>query len=157
MGQNDSVDVRWGLPIRSDIVSFIHCEHFLEHLEYPNDARTFLQECFRALRPGGEFRLIVPDANKYISAYATRDKNFWLSLSDLGGATEKFSTVVEIMNQAFRMGGEHRFAYDKKTLSHILYQAGVKKIEESNYSPKDKIDLGDSWRLTESLYVTAEK
>ena len=150
-------DVRWGLPVKNASVTHIHCEHFLEHLDYPDDAKKFLKECHRALKPGAEFRLIVPDAQKYIRAYSKEDTKFWGSLKDLGGGPVPFDTEIEIMNQAFRMGGDHLFAYDTRTLKHALAQAGFHEVSENTYSPQEHLDLPDSWRLIESLYLTVVK
>jgi len=149
-------DVRWGLPFRSDTVERIHCEHFLEHLEYPRETKSFLGECYRILKPGGELRLIVPDAEKYIQAYVRRDLAFWKNLSDLGGTPVPFETEIEIMNQAFRMGGEHLFAFDSKTLRLVLSNAGFSKIELGDFSSL-YLDQHDAWRRVESLYLTARK
>src|SRR5262249_4964457 len=64
------------LPIASETVRHIHCEHFLEHLCF-DDARAFLHECYRVLEPFGSLRIIVPDVEKYMRAYATDDKTFF--------------------------------------------------------------------------------
>ncbi len=147
-------DVRWGLPLKTASVSAIHCEHFLEHLDYPHDADRFLRECRRVLVRGGEFRLIVPDAAKYIHAYSKKDSRYWQALQDLGGGPRPFETEIEIMNQAFRMGGDHHFAYDRVTLQKALQRAGFGEIETSDHAPDRFQDQSDKWRLVESLYLT---
>src|SRR6476646_6503755 len=38
-------------------VDSVYSEHFLEHIP---DARSMVAECARVLRPGGEFRAVVP-------------------------------------------------------------------------------------------------
>ena len=38
----------------------LYSSHFLEHLRDP-EARSFLRECMRVLKPGGILRLVVPN------------------------------------------------------------------------------------------------
>ena len=52
-----SLDMREPLPFSDDSVSIIYSEHFFGHLDYPNVAKMFLQECFRVLELDGIFRL----------------------------------------------------------------------------------------------------
>lgn len=147
-------DVTWGLPFPTGSVSAIHCEHFLEHLDYPVDAQFFLRECRRVLAPGASLRLIVPDARKYLMAYSRSDDAFFSSLSDLGGAQDRFQTEIQIINQMFRMGGDHLYAYDLKTLTLLLRESGFDSVQESTQGAS-AADLPESWRPLESLYVEA--
>lgn len=150
-------DIRWGIPFKTSTIEAIHCEHFLEHLSYPQESQPFLKECQRVLCMGRGCRIVVPDARKYISAYAQMDRGFWGSLKDLGGASSPFSTEIEIINQAFRMGGEHCFAYDRRTLTHSLNQAGFRAVLPRGYQPKRYLDQTHQWRQQESLYLYALK
>ena len=70
------LDVRNGLPLSNDSARHIHCEHFLEHLEF-SEARRFLCECARVLDHAGTMRLIVPDLERYVIAYAKNDHSFF--------------------------------------------------------------------------------
>ena len=148
-------DVRWGLPFESGSVRRIHCEHFVEHLRFPDEVMPVFAECHRVLEPGGELRVIVPDAARYIRAYAERDVAFFDAMRDLGGAAQPFETEIEIVNQAFRMGGDHQFAWDVAVMRRRLERAGFERIEETGYDPARFIDQGDEWRRRESLYVVA--
>lgn len=56
----DRFDVRQPLPFADASVDFVYHSHLLEHLAL-DDARTFLRECFRILKPGGTIRMAVPD------------------------------------------------------------------------------------------------
>jgi predicted SAM-dependent methyltransferase len=150
-------DVRWGLPLDAGSARRIHCEHFFEHLRFPDEVMPALAECYRVLEPGGELRIIVPDAARYIAAYAARDAAFFDAMRDLGGAAVPFETDIEIVNQAFRMGGDHQFAWDLPVMRRRLEQAGFTDVEETGYDPARFIDQGDEWRRRESLYVVAYK
>jgi predicted SAM-dependent methyltransferase len=150
-------DVRWGLPFENGSVRRIHCEHFFEHLRFPDEVVPALAECFRVLEPGGELRIIVPDAGRYIQAYARHDAAFFESMRELGGAATPFETDIEIVNQAFRMGGDHQFAWDFPVMQRRLSAVGFEHVEETGYDPARFIDQGDEWRRRESLYVAAYK
>jgi len=150
-------DVRWGLPLEAASVARIHCEHFFEHLRFPDEVMPALAECFRVLEPGGELRIIVPDAARYIQAYAHGDARFFDAMRDLGGAAVPFETEIEIVNQAFRMGGDHQFAWDFSVMRRRLESVGFERVEETGYDPARFIDQGDEWRRRESLYVAAYK
>ncbi|MBU2101906.1 MAG: methyltransferase domain-containing protein [Candidatus Omnitrophota bacterium] len=153
------LDATKGLPFGSGAVKHIHCEHFLEHLEYPA-AKKFLQESYRVLERTGSIRIIVPDAEKYFKAYYEKDTSFFDKLKYLGGTAQPLRTNIEIVNQMFMMGGAHRFAWDFETLALMLHESGFSEVRKSAFgdiSPELDIDGSDEWRLLESLYVTAFK
>ena len=152
-------DLLDGNPLRDGTARHIHCEHFLEHLDYSH-AKQFLSECYRILESGGSVRLVVPDAEKYIRAYCSNDEEFFEKLKFLGGSAEPLRTKIEIINRMFRMWGCHQFAWDFETLSMALGEAGFTEIQKSEYGDIGEelnIDGDDSWRRLESLYVNAKK
>ena len=53
-------DVVAGLPVASGAVDGVYCSHILEHLA-SEDVDYALVETMRILKPGGVFRLVVPD------------------------------------------------------------------------------------------------
>ena len=153
------VDVRNGLPFDDSSVRHIHCEHFLEHLDF-SDAKGLLVEFHRVLTSDGTLRLIVPDAEKYCCAYAHNDTQYFKKLEDLGGVTVPFETPMQIINQMFRMEGAHRYSWDFATVSAALEDAGfftsVRSFQHDVRAELD-IDGSDWWREIESLYVNASK
>ncbi len=147
------------LPLADGSVKRIHCEHFLEHLDY-DSAPAFLGECHRVLELGGTLRLIVPDAEKYISAYAASDTDFFSALRFLGNASQELETKIIICNQMFRMGGDHKFAWDFETLNLACCNAGFSKVSRSTWQagPAEiQIDGLDDWRPLESIYCEIER
>ncbi len=152
-------DFRNPLELDNRSVRHIHCEHVLEHLEY-DEAVSFLRECHRVLTENGSLRVIVPDAEKYLRAYAAEDGSFFAPLRRLGNATEPLETRMAIINQMFRMGGAHCYAWDFEDLARALHAARFKRVEKSSLCdvPPDLcIDGTDDWRPHESLYVNAFK
>lgn len=61
-------DITRGLPVSSDSCSGIYCSHVLEHLAL-EDLDTALKNTFRYVKPGGVFRLVVPDLEHMARAY----------------------------------------------------------------------------------------
>lgn len=57
------VDIRKPLPFPDGSVDRIFAEHALEHVTH-REAWSFLEECWRALRPGGGVRLAIPDVHR---------------------------------------------------------------------------------------------
>ena len=61
-------DLRRGLPFDKAACDVIYHSHLLEHLTDKN-ARSFLSDCFRVLKPGGILRVVVPDLEGISRAY----------------------------------------------------------------------------------------
>lgn len=147
------------LAIADGGVRHIHCEHFLEHLDYEAACR-FLRECYRVLEPSGSMRIIVPDAERYMRAYCKNDAEFFSQLIHLGGHNEALIPKNRVCNHSFRMGGDHRFAWDFETLQHAASEERFSAVIRSRHDDADvpyRIDGQDWWRPVESLYVNLRK
>ncbi len=152
-------DLRRPLPLSDGSVRHIHCEHFIEHLEY-DEALAMLCEFHRVLEPGGTARVICPDAGRYFRAYCEQDQAFFAALSRLGGATVPFELPIEIINQMFRMGGSHRWAWDQVSLARGLNRAGFVDVRQSSFAAVGEggeNDGRDEWRRIESIHMIARK
>ena len=155
-------DLNDPLPFDTASVKAIFTEHFLEHLPY-KEACRLLSECHRVLAPGGRLRIVVPDGEKILKAYAAGDR--WLL--DIANSEEwrivrseigrPFATPMEVVNEVCRQSGEHKFLYDFETLALILASANFSKIERSSLltSPLPELQIDQKWRGQESLYVEA--
>jgi len=51
------------LPIKCGSADLLYSEDFIDQLEL-EDARTFLRECHRILKPGGVVRILTPDLER---------------------------------------------------------------------------------------------
>ncbi len=143
-------DARRKLPFRSGSASMVYSEHFFEHLEYPEEAMSFLAESFRVLAPGGLFSVGVPDTELCLRAYAAG--NF--SPQDLGlPAVDWCTTPMQSLNFLFHQGGEHKQLYDFATLAKVLQTAGFTEIRRREFDPS--LDSED--RRVGTLYVDARK
>jgi predicted SAM-dependent methyltransferase len=156
-------DCRKRLPFPDGSVRGIFCEHFLEHLDYSEEAPHFLHECLRVLQPGGVLRIIVPDAEKYLHAYTAPG---WEELAALRPLEEgntdhyykcRYRTKMELINLVFRQGHHHKYAYDFETLDFLLHRYGFAYVIRQEFGQTLLPGLGiDSIeRATESLYIEA--
>ena len=143
----------------------IFSEHFLEHIDYYETAPFFLRECFRVLQPGGTIRIIVPDAGRYLKAYA---QDGWIDIEKLRGLLPghkdpyfwtNYKTKMELVNMLFRQFGEHKFAYDFETMHVLLKKVGFSNIRQTEYgiSADPALAIDQQEREHESLYVEANK
>jgi SAM-dependent methyltransferase len=164
-------DCRTTLPLSDGSASGIFTEHFLEHLDYYEEAPRFLTECRRVLQPGGTLRVLVPDGEKYLLAYGAGDLGAMERFSPLVGLDPEsdiapfslersvlpFRTKMEVINFHFRQSGQHRFSYDFETLSGLLADCGFDSITRSGFGDSRHPDLAidSEQRAPESLVVEA--
>lgn len=158
-------DARKRLPFPSDSIKGIFAEHFFEHIDYTEEAPHFLRECYRVLRHGGVLRIIVPDAEKYLTAYV---KGGWQEFQKVRPLDDrlrdnyygwKYNTRMELINHVFRQGQQHKFAYDFETMEFLLKQNGFTDVRKQAYgrSIMTELCIDREIRQTESLYVEAIK
>ena len=155
-------------PFKDSTWDVIYSEHMLEHI-YVDKVPHLLSEVFRILKPGGLFRVTVPDLEihaknyiqkndqffepiitKYKSRWNTKKSKYWLIRSN-GGA---------FMSRAVQRFYRHRWMYDFETLSSCLKEVGFSKVSkmtcgESKISAAGQMDRHD--RAFETLYIDAVK
>lgn len=164
-GINCLWDCRKGLPFQPGSVKGLFAEHVFEHLDYVSEVPVFLAEAFRTLQQGGTIRLIVPDARKYLVGYMSDD---WSDLVKtrplLPGNCDPFSrrrfdTKMELINEVFRQGTEHKFAWDLETMMLVMGRVGFTEIRqcEVGVGRDPHLVLDSPNRAPESLYVEATK
>lgn len=148
-------DLRRKWPLRSASAKYIFSEHVFEHFGYPDEIGHVLHECHRVLRPGGVLRVIVPDADRYLRAYADNDEDF---VRRVGGDSV---SNLSLVNTMMRENGFHRYAYNYSELEEVLKRAGFTSISHSSLGASEhrelNLDLDNGQRDLESLYVEAVK
>jgi predicted SAM-dependent methyltransferase len=148
-------DLRRKWPLRSGSAKYIFSEHVFEHFGYPDEIEHVLHECHRVLQPGGVLRVIVPDADRYLRAYAENDENF---VRQVGGDSV---TKLSLINTMMRENGFHRYAYNYSELENVLKRAGFSSVRPSSLRASEhrelNLDLNNGQRDLESLYVEAVK
>jgi predicted SAM-dependent methyltransferase len=148
-------DLRRKWPLRSGSAKYIFSEHVFEHFAYPDEIGHVLKECYRILKPGGVLRVIVPDAERYLRAYADDDEGF---VREVGGDVASKLSVVNVM---MRENGFHKYAYDYGELESVLRNAGFRKVTRSELKASShdelNLDFNDPQRDLVSLYAEAVK
>jgi predicted SAM-dependent methyltransferase len=158
-------DCRRGLPFSENAVAAIFSEHMFEHFDLDTEAKPFLQECRRCLRPGGVIRLVVPDAGAYLGSYGQSWESFarirplYCVENRWKDKWEVYSTQMQLINYVFRQDYEHKYAYDEETLILILRNAGFSNIVRQSYGISLDSEMAPDRedRSSESLYVEAVK
>ncbi|NOX90120.1 MAG: methyltransferase domain-containing protein [Calditrichaeota bacterium] len=146
------LDLRQSVPLPDNSCSMIYNEHFLEHLDYPEPAFSFLKECYRLLEPGGVLRIGVPDTEWPLKEYCqtSGDKSYYDYAEELWDPSW-CKTKLEHINHHFRENGSHKFAYDFETLKRALEEAGFQQIKRSDFDPS----IDNEKRKLGTLYVRA--
>ncbi|MFN8625556.1 MAG: methyltransferase domain-containing protein [Candidatus Binatia bacterium] len=153
-------DIRRRLPFRDAQVKRILAEHVIEHLDFRDDVPQVFREFWRILEPGGTVRIVVPDAERFMSAYVKQSASEFQELGwDLEHLPSDIYTPAHIVNLVFHQNGEHLFGWDFTTLELALRKAGfprvVKQSFEISLDPHLAIDQDQHRHY--SLYVEAVK
>jgi len=145
------VDFSRSLPFPDQSFGGVFCEHVLEHFSL-EDGERLAREAQRILRPGGCFRVIVPDAERVLRRYFDAPDEL-VAWRGEGG-----ETAMEIVNLYFRQRYEHQFLYDWPTIEKMLLRTGFETVCRSAFGQKGHcppITLDDQKYEWESLYVEA--
>jgi SAM-dependent methyltransferase len=143
-----ALNVNRGLPFADGSARLLFASHMLEHLYYPQEALRFLAECRRVLRPGGRLRLVVPDIELYVRAYAERDDAFfadrrrtWEGLPEGRTHLEEFLSYAGAGPDPAAFLDSHKYGYDFATLSRLLALAGFEDVRRSSFMGSDLPEL----------------
>ena len=151
-----------GLPAEKETLDFVYHSHFLEHLSYV-DGLKIIGEIFSALKSGGRHRIVVPDLEKYCRSYLNRQDDFLMHYQKTL-SVEQFKDYVTsgalFISQLYEHG--HKMGWDFETLCETLKKAGFKNIERQEFSKGDfpdleKLEIGDLFRVEESMVIECEK
>lgn len=132
-----------GLPIEQNTADAIFACHVLEHL--PRTAVPMaLKNTFRALKPGGVFRLVVPDLAWRISEYQRRavennPRAADIFLADcMLGMNDQANGIADRIRLLYG-NSRHLWMYDYPLLEALLLSSGFTKIR--------RCEMGDSPEL----------
>jgi predicted SAM-dependent methyltransferase len=127
-------DVIKGLPVPAQSAEVVYCSHVLEHMSL-DELRVALRNVFSYLRPGGTFRLVVPDLEQLIKTY----------LADPGaGAASRFmqdsylgeknvTRGLNAMPSALFGRARHLWMWDYKGMAEELAAAGFTSIRRAQF------------------------
>jgi predicted SAM-dependent methyltransferase len=143
------MSLRWGLPFRDGSAHRVYFALALEHFYYEHDALAVLRDVRRVLAPGGVLRIVVPDLEKYVRAYAAGDDAFFTAHKRFWSWAERMHTPMDYLQgmsgsgMGRGSGGffDHKMGYDFATLSRLLRDAGFAAIERRDYMQSEHVEL----------------
>jgi SAM-dependent methyltransferase len=134
-------DIVEGLPLADNSVDAAYASHVLEHLALA-DFRLALRNTFRMLKPGGVFRLVVPDlaarARKYVAMadHGGTDASSWLMRTTYLGEEQR-PRGLQARARSLLGNRAHRWMWDAGSLSEELRQAGFVAIRPCRFNDAD--------------------
>jgi predicted SAM-dependent methyltransferase len=132
----------------------------VEHLDFIDDIPRVFAEFHRVLEAGGAVRIIVPDAERFLRAYASGEAAAWRELGlDLDHLPPGMTTPMVMLNHVFHQGGEHYFGWDFTTMESALRQAGFAQVIRQRFgvSIDPELAIDQPNHAPYSLYVDAVK
>jgi predicted SAM-dependent methyltransferase len=145
-------DVIKGLPIPQQSVDAIYCSHVLEHMTL-DEFRLAIRNVFSYLRPGGTFRLVLPDLEQLIKNYMNDSTagaaSRFMQESFLGEQT--FVRGLKAMPTALFGRSRHLWMWDYKGIAEQLAAAGFTDIRRAELG--DSLDSRFSEVETESRWA----
>ncbi|HUG40834.1 MAG TPA: methyltransferase domain-containing protein [Longimicrobiales bacterium] len=136
------LDVGRRFPFDDGEVEAVYSSHVLEHL--PRSAAVNLvRESRRVLRPGGVFRIAVPDLDRLVAAYSPEDPDGWMEL------------LLETSQP--RAKNRHHWMYNAVSLRALLAGAGFREITRREYREGECPDVERVDIRPDSLFMEAKK
>jgi putative methyltransferase (TIGR04325 family) len=123
-------NLRNGIPLPDSFVDAVYHSNLIEHFT-PADARAFVGECLRVLRPGGILRIAAPDLEYITRCYLENlDK---ARQGDAVGAERYEWSVIELLDQLVRhtSGGEMLRYWAQKDVpaeDYVLRRVGTEYL-----------------------------
>jgi SAM-dependent methyltransferase len=150
-------DLRRSLPLENDSCQLVYSSHFFEHLDYQHGV-ALMRECHRVLKPGGVFRISLPNFRGLFQAYLAGDDDY-VGLIDICAELPQLEPGTELLVDHVNFGvyqnGEHKWIYDEDKVVLLLKRLGYRSASQTSFQAG--IDPDDPIRRKYSFYVEAVK
>lgn len=140
-----------GLPIPEGGCEAVYCSHILEHLSLL-DFRLALKNTWRILKPGGRFRLVMPDLENHIWQYTQNSTPeaaiLFMEATCLGHKTRPRSVSRALLEAVG--SNYHLWLWDYKSLMPELLKAGFVNIRRARFNDSEdprfkEVEEQDRW------------
>lgn len=132
-------DIVKGLSVTPESCTGVYCSHVLEHLSL-NDLRAALHNTKRILRPGGIFRLVLPDleysARQYLSNHSNGAALVFMRETGLG--RERRPNGFKGFIESWLGNSHHLWMWDYKSIEPALRSTGFVDIRRALFG--DSLD-----------------
>jgi len=155
-------DIVNGLNVSKNTYDGIYCSHVLEHLSY-FDLKKALHNTYEYLKPGGIFRMVLPDLEILCREYVNEvnKKNPKSSLrfmnDSLLGVTERKRGLKQIITNMLG-NSKHLWMWDYYSLSEELREVGFSDIRRCKFNDSNdemflRVEEKDRFRNCLSIEV----
>ncbi|MGI8510645.1 MAG: class I SAM-dependent methyltransferase [Gemmatimonadaceae bacterium] len=157
-------DILLGLPVPRGSCAGVYCSHVLQDLPL-DQCRLALQQTFELLRPGGLFRMVLPDleysVRKYIESADPLAAMLFMREGKFGVevAPRRLSTKLARSLES-SLGSRQRWMWDFKSLAYELKQAGfssIRRCEAGDAADPVFADVEDPRRFQYALAIECAK
>ena len=142
-----AINLDWGLPLPTGSARYVFVAHLLEHLFHPTQSSRLLSEIRRVLAPGGVVRIVVPDIERYLRAYANADEAFFAERRRQRGLPVELTNLETLLPYAGAgatpdaLFEHHKFGYDFTTLARAVERAGFVDVRRCGYQQSPHTEL----------------
>jgi hypothetical protein len=162
-------DVRYGnivkgLPLAAGSASGVYASHVLEHLSY-GDCIQALGNTYRLLRPGGIFRLIVPDLESAAQQYleqlkgrSTEANDFFMESTSLG--RKESIRGIGAWLYSLLNSSRHLWMWDYPAMAQALEGQGFRNIRGCKFNDSEDpmfARVEDQLRFDGALAIEARR
>jgi predicted SAM-dependent methyltransferase len=153
-GVDVPADILAGLPLEADQFDYVVAIHALPEIPIREQDRA-LRELHRVLRPGGILRLGLPDLDKAIRAYQTKDVDYFFLIPDEMAKTISGKMITQLLWYSIS-----RCMFTTEFATELLERGGFRDVQgcgfrKTNSSFPGIVELDD--RECESFFVEATK
>jgi len=154
-------DIVRGLPVPPESCAGIYCSHVLEHLPR-DDVGTAIKNTLTYLRPGGRFRLVLPDlehlARAYVASAEPDAAHKFMEGGSLGQRTRHRGPVAFLRD--WLGNSRHLWMWDFKAMAKQLADVGFVDIRPATIGdsadPRFR-DVEDAQRWRDCLGVECRR